>query len=385
MSTTLDRRVQASRLTTLPEIDALRDEWRQLEERCPDVTPFSTWEWCGTVAKYYGGGRPFWVFALRDGDGLVGIAPFAETRLGGVRLLRFIGSALGRYSIADYQDLLAAEGREDEVVAAFCDELARHPGWDVLHLQEVPFSSRTVGRLVAGATSRGWLTLLQPGSDVYPLPIRGTWDSYKATLPRTMRKATSRKTRKLIAEQAASFSAVGNDEGAVYVAMEELFDLHTRRWRSVGRPGIFRDHRRRFHHEVASRFAQRGMLMISLLKSGDRTIAVKYGFQRDGVQYLYSGGFSTDPEWSTFGLGAVLNLRLIEDAFERGVRCVDWMRGDGHYKEHYRVEKHFNQDLLVFRNQRARLHYRVARIARAAYERLRRKLATNGKHPPKAD
>jgi CelD/BcsL family acetyltransferase involved in cellulose biosynthesis len=386
MSTTLDQRVQASRLTTLPEIEALRDEWRQLEVRCPDLTPFSTWEWCHAVAKYYGGDRPFWVFALRDGSDLVGIAPFAETRLGGLRLLRFIGSALGRYSIADYQDFLAAEGREDEIVAVFCDELARHPGWDVLHLQEVPSSSRTVGRLIAGAASRGWLTLLRPGSDIHLLPINGTWDTYKMTLSRTTRNDTGRKMRKLFAECGGRFCTVGEDESATYTAMEELFDLHTRRWHSVGLPGIFRtEQRRRFDHEVASQFAQRGMLRISLLRCESETVAISYGFARDGVQYHYSGGLNPDPKWAQFRLGMVLDLQMIKDAFERGVRCVDFMRGEGHYKKHYRTEEHFNQDLLVFRNRRARLHYRVARIARAGYERLRRKLASNGKDPPKAN
>jgi CelD/BcsL family acetyltransferase involved in cellulose biosynthesis len=382
MSTTLDGRAQASRLTTLPEIEALRDEWRQLEERCPDLTPFSTWEWCYTVAKYYGGDRPFWLFTLRDGGDLVGIVPFAEARFGGLRLLRFIGSALGRDSIADYQDLLAAEGREDEIVAVFCDELARQPAWDVLHLQELPSSSRTVGRLVAGAQSRGWLTQLKPGSDIHLIPINGTWDSYKATL--------SRKTRKLIAEPAAAFITVSDDEGAVHAAMEKLFDLHTRRWRSLGMPGIFGTEQRRcFYHEVAARFAQQGMLRISALRCEDQTVAINYGFLRGGVQYHYSAGFNPDPEWAHFHLGMALNLQIIKDAFERGVRCVDWMRGYGHYKRHFRTEEHFNQDLLVFRNRRARLQYRFAyhfaRVARGGYERLRRKLATNGKHFPKAD
>jgi CelD/BcsL family acetyltransferase involved in cellulose biosynthesis len=385
MSTTLDGLVQASRLTTLPEIEALRDEWRRLEERCPDLTPFSTWVWCDTAAKYYGGGRPFWLFTFRDGGELVGIAPFAETRLGGLRLLRFIGSGQGSYSIADYQDLLAAEGREDEIVVVFCDELARKPAWDVVHLQELPSSSRTVGRLVASAQSRGWLTQLKPGSDIHLIPINGTWDSYKATLSRRMRKLTA-----VAAERAASFITVSDDEGAVHAAMEELFDLHTRRWRSVGMPGIFgTEQRRRFYHEVAARFAQQGMLRLSFLTCEDQTVAINFGFLRGGVQYHYATGFNPDPEWAHFNFGMVLGLQVIKDAFERGERCVDWTRGAHPYKKRFRTEEYFNQDLLVFRNRRARLHYRFAhqfaRVARGGYERLRRKLATKGKHSRKAD
>ena len=117
--------LKVSRLTRLSEIDALADEWHQLEGRARDATPFSTWEWCGAVAKFHVAGRPLWVFTLRDGGELVGIAPFAETRFGGLRLLRMLGSALLPYSMADYQEFLLAEDREDDAIAALCDDLSR--------------------------------------------------------------------------------------------------------------------------------------------------------------------------------------------------------------------------------------------------------------------
>src|SRR4030042_5200922 len=117
------------------------------------------------------------------------------------------------------------------------------------------------------------------------------------------------------------------------------------------------------------------MLKVALLRSGDRTIAIDYGFQRDGVQYHYATGFDPDPELKHCGLGMLLGFQMIEDAFKQGARCVDFMRGEGHYKNHYRMETRFNQDLLVFRNRRARLHYRFASVARATVDRLRSRLA----------
>jgi hypothetical protein len=50
------------------------------------------------------------------------------------------------------------------------------------------------------------------------------------------------------------------------------------------------------------------------------------------------------------------------------------MRGEGHYKDHYRMDTHLNQDLLIFRNRRAQLQYRMAVSARATAARLRDRL-----------
>jgi CelD/BcsL family acetyltransferase involved in cellulose biosynthesis len=378
--------VQVSRLSTLSEIDALEHDWHDLERRCRGVTPFMTWEWCSAVARHYVDGRPLWVMTLRDGDGLVGIAPFAETRVAGLRVLRVLASGLGAYSMADYQDLLLAEGREEEAVNALCDDLAQRRGWDVLHIQELPAASATSRRLMEAAMLRRWPVALQTGSDVHMLPVSGSWDEYRATLSRSTRNDGGRLTRKLVAEHAASFTSVDGDPEDVRRAMGDLFDLHTRRWQSVGKPGIFRtQRRRRFDHEVASRFAHRGMLRLSLLRSEDRTIAINYGFQRDGVQYHYAGGFDPSPKWDRLRLGMLLDLYIIRDAFERGVTRVDFLRGDGHYKDHYRMDTHFNQDLALFRNRRVQLQYRLAHFARGGMGRVRRKLAERGADRDKAD
>jgi len=376
MTTTTRKQIQVSRLSTLREVDALQQEWRELEGRCREITPFSTWEWCQAVAGYYGGGRPLWVMTLRDGGDLIGIAPFAEKRFGGLRVLRVLSSALGTYSMADYQDLLLAEGREGEAVDALCDDLAGRPQWDVLHLQELPAASRTGRRMKEFAASRGWPATLRPGSDVHRLPISGSWEEYRMTLSRSTRKDGGRLMRKLVAERAGSCAEVDGDAENVRRAMNDLFDLHTQRWRSIGKPGIFHDERRRnFHREVARRFAERRMLAMSLLRAGAETIAVKYGFQANGTRYYYSAGFSPDQRWDHFRLGLVLDLVVLKDAFEQGVRCVDFMRGDGHYKDHYRMDMHLNHDLLIFRSRRSQVQYRLAHLAKGARARLQRELA----------
>ncbi|MGD0114738.1 MAG: GNAT family N-acetyltransferase [Dehalococcoidia bacterium] len=367
--------LQASQLDSLDDLEALKDEWRELESRCAGLTPFSTWEWCDAVARYRLDGRPFSVFALRDQGEMLGVAPFAATHFAGLRLYRLLSSAAGRYSIADYQDLPIAEDRRDEVIAALSGVLALDRGWDVLHLQELPASSKTAADLMSAAARRGWPVILQSGSDVHMLNISGDWAAYKASLSRSVRNDTGRQARKLFSECEASFANVGDDQTVARQAMEQLFELHTRRWQAMGQPGIFRSQNRRdFHLEVARRFAERGMLALSLLQARDETIAIKYGFQSNGTVYYYTTGFSPDEQWKRFRLGMILDFQVMEDAFAHGLHCIDLMRGESHYKDHYRMDTQLNQDLLIFRNRRSQLQYRMALSARAAAARMRNRL-----------
>lgn len=367
-------RTDVAVLTTIEDIDALEGEWHELEARSSGLTAFSTWEWSRSIASHYWEKRPIRLFTFRRGGMLIGIAPFGETRMLGLRVLRPLCAGFRRYSLADYTDVLMADGYEDEVLAAFCDALASQP-WDVLRMQELPWNSSTGTLLADLASQHGWTATLSPSSDVHPLPLEGTWESYRATLSRGTRNDTGRLTRKLIAERGASFVRIDGDEKSVEQGMETLFQLHTRRWAEAGGPGIFRDARRcRFHHDVARRFARRGRLFLTILHASDEPVAAEYGFEVSGVQYHYAAGVRQDGDWRRFSLGTVLDLHVIEDAFGRSLRCVDFMRGVGYYKDHYRSESHFNQELLVFRNSRARLHYRVADQVARKMDGVRRRL-----------
>jgi CelD/BcsL family acetyltransferase involved in cellulose biosynthesis len=368
------KQIEVSRLETLYDIDDLQPEWQALEERSSGVTPFMTWEWCSAVARIRLDGQGLLIMAVRKDGELIGVAPFAEMTMGGLRVLRLLSSGLGEYSLADYQDLLLAEGHEEEGIDALCLDFAKRR-WDLLHLQELPAASSNTKRLMEAAARRGWIPQLQSASDVHLLPVAGAWDEYRATLSRSTRNDGGRLTRKLMAEHDASFLNVDGDEEQIARTMETLFDLHTQRWRAVGKPGIFHTEQQKdLHREVARRFAARGMLALSCLRAGDETIAVKYGFQKNGVRYYYSSGFSADPRWEHFRLGLVLDLGLLKDAFDQGIRCVDFMRGDSHYKNHYRMDTHLNQELTLFRNRRVRLQYQIARFAERAVRGMRRKL-----------
>lgn len=379
MTTRIAPEIEVAHVRRLSNLETLKDGWHELEGRCSGLTVFSTWEWCSTVARYYGGEEPLWVFSIRDGGRPVGLAPLARTRLGpGLRALRHVGCGLGPYSYADYQDLLIADGYEHAVTEALCRGLEEASAdWDVVHLQELPQSSRTIAPLLAAAQRRGWPAVEKMGSDVYPLPLPDSWEVYRMRLSPKTRNRVERRERKLMRERGAEFIHV-EDEGDIDEAMGALFDLHTARWSAAGKPGIFRDDRKRaFHKEIARKFLRRGALRLTILKASGRAVAAIYSLAWNGTKYYYASGFCPEAEWSPYGLGTTLDAHEIRGAMEEGLRRFDFLRGDPEYKAHYRAETEYNRELFIFHDRRAQLRYRALGLARGAAARLRR-LASRG-------
>src|SRR5215212_9485023 len=91
---------------------SLEKEWDELYRNSPKATPFQSWAWLYTWWEHFGeGSYGLRLVTVREGSGLlVGLLPLMlEQRLGFGRL-QFIGSG-----VTDYLDILAKEGREEEV------------------------------------------------------------------------------------------------------------------------------------------------------------------------------------------------------------------------------------------------------------------------------
>src|SRR6185503_14065572 len=103
---------------------ALRGEWNALLESSVSDCVFLTHEWLSAWWKHLADGRRLSILTLRDGGELIGILPVAERAPQLARMmprtLEFLGSGVIG---SDYLDVIAARGRESEVMAAFADHL----------------------------------------------------------------------------------------------------------------------------------------------------------------------------------------------------------------------------------------------------------------------
>src|SRR3972149_11949792 len=95
---------------------SLAAAWAALLERTPEPVPFVHPAWQRVWLDEFRDSQELLLYAVRDGDELIGVAPLLQSD--GRLMLS------GDFSICDYMDIVAAPGRAEDVLAALLPALA---------------------------------------------------------------------------------------------------------------------------------------------------------------------------------------------------------------------------------------------------------------------
>ncbi len=330
----------------------LREAWRALVERAENATIYQTWEWNEAWWRTFRRGKTLRLLLVRNGEDLVGIAPFYVSRHLGtpLRRLAFLGTGC-----SDYLDIIAARDAEAGVFAAVRDHLDRASGFDLADLQQLPQGSRfaeylrLAGYANDGASGNGAHAavriLVKPMERCPYVRLPDTWEEFRRGLSKSMRQNIGYYERLVRRELPdVAFEIRGGTD--IPEAMAALFRLHQRRWRAQMLPGVLGSPAvRRFHLDVANRFQDRGWLRLHVIRSNDTIIAALYCFRYRNRYYYYLGGF--EPKLARYSLGTTLTSAAIRQAIEEGCVEFDFLRGEEAYKERWRPEQRTNLQCLI--------------------------------------
>ncbi len=313
--------------------------WNRLIGRSSTDVPFLTWQFQTAWWRAFGAG-PLHLFGVQDGAGeWVGALPLYEVAGPEGRVLRLVGGV----DVADYLDLVAVRGREEEVWKALLGTLAG-VSWRALDLRPVPAESPTPGLLAALASAAGLACRAEREDRCPVLDLPPTWDAYLAGLSGKDRHELRRKLRR--AEAARPRVEVGRTPAAVTAATDTFLALH--RKSKVGKARFMDDRMEAFFREAAVALAAAGWAALWLLWLEDRAAAALFCLEYGGTVALYNSGF--EPDARAHSPGVVLIARTIEDAIAHGFRRYDFLRGEEPYKYGFGATPH---DVLRLTLERA--------------------------------
>ncbi len=329
---------------------ALRDEWNPLLAASRADHLFMTWEWLDSWLQVQRSITDLLVICVRGpGNELLGVAPFYRAeyrllRLWRYRALRIIGDV---DSGAEYQTWVARAADEDRVGAVIVQALSKLLGeWDLIWMPMIGSWSGAHDPVVR-ALQEGRVGVRSRPRDFSAVPLPADYDTYLAGMSANRRQQLRRTTRKILSQPAVEVRRVTTG-AELAAALQSLFQLHGKRWRSVGQPGVFERNarEREFYERFAPAALERGWLAMFTLADGGEHKAVQFGYVYRGVLLQLQEGF--DPDYSPH-TGNALRAWVIQDCIRQGLREYDFLGGHSEHKRRWLAVERTGMDLLGFR------------------------------------
>lgn len=205
-------------LTSVPEFEKLQEDWQDLYDDAPSVTPFQSWAWSFSWWEHYGSSCRLRLITVRECGQLVGLMPAMLAGGFASRRLLLVGTGL-----SDYLDVIVRAGWEESVCSALSQFLGRGQVAKAIDLQQLRESAtaRRLYDLWPGPRA----TYVQARTPV--MTVR-PWDDIVAGLP-AKRRETARKTIRRLEQDRLTWRRVEVD--AVDAATVRWLELHREYWR----------------------------------------------------------------------------------------------------------------------------------------------------------
>jgi CelD/BcsL family acetyltransferase involved in cellulose biosynthesis len=318
-------------LRTLPEMEALNEEWNTLLTHSAIHVPFLRHDYLANWWKTLGGGE--WpqgelvvITARDDRQALVGIAPlFLTDNREGERALMFVGSI----EISDYLDVIT----RPEHLAQFMEELLEFvsgpemPEFKLLDLYNLLDSSPTLAALQQAAEKRGWRFTQEPLQHCPYIQLPGDWEAYLSGIDKKQRHEVRRKMRRAEAyEQPVRWYIVENGAD-VEAEFDGFLDLMAQ---DPEKANFLTPVMRQQMKASAQAAAQGGWLQLSFLEVAGKKVAGYFNFDYENQIWVYNSGL--DFGYRELSPGWVLLGYLLQWANENKRQVFDFMRGDEDYK-----------------------------------------------------
>lgn len=308
---------------TTPEAFSL-PVWPELLQRDPDRHVFATPEWNRVWWEEFGAGKELLVLELVRAGETAGIVPLYRKDVDGRKVLRFVGGI----DLTDYLGPICAPEDRRAVAHGLVAWLRSSDAeWDELDAHNMPVPLGFAEFLVERADTCDFRFALDQEETAAVLPLVPSWDTYLSGLDAKERHELKRKRRRLERDHPDAVFRTATAE-TLEGDMKTFVDMHRG---AEGHKGHFmKPEIATFFERMARTFMPMGWLRLDFLEVRGRAVASTFGFERDGVFYLYNSAY--EPEAGRLSPGLMLVSRLVEELIGRGFDRFDFLRGPERYK-----------------------------------------------------
>ncbi len=314
----------------------LRDP--ELWNRLAGGVPFRETSWLGPWWNHFGKVLDLepYVLVARDAKAeICGILPlYLRHSKSQGRTLSMIGDG---QACSDYVSLLASADDGEAVATAMAEFLAdaaddSDHGWDFIDIDGVVEDDAVMIAFAKALSQRDALLHTQSRMCTWFKPRDANWNEHLKHFKKTQRRKMRRWSERVEATEELALT-VSETSDNVHRDLDQLIEMHQRRWNEAGEPGTYADPRFcRFIHDATADFFRRGRLHLASLSFDEQRIAADLNFVGgDRRMYCFSGGYDLD--FANMEPGRILTVEAIKHMYREDLAGIDYLRGDEPYKK----------------------------------------------------
>ncbi len=248
-----------------------------------------------------------------------------QTTRGSTRVLSFLDGGVSDYN-APVLFAATPEWEPQEARELLSDILSALPAFDVIELEKMP----------AAVLARS-NPLLHLGAERWPCEGHAastaqTWEAFSASRIKHS-KRFERYHRQLARSAPLSYviAEAGGWQGAfkALLAQKEARFAETRVPGFSEQPGMIE-----FYREMTRRHLGSGLVHLSAVASGERTIAAQWGLRQEERYYYLICGYEAG-EWEKYSPGRLVTEAMLKWCHDSGLAVADFGIGDEPYKYEY--------------------------------------------------
>ncbi|MEO6104749.1 MAG: GNAT family N-acetyltransferase [Pseudoxanthomonas sp.] len=317
----------------------LQHDWCALEADA-DGSPFTSWPWIATWLATLPAHIEPQVVRVYDDDQVLALGLLVYSRQqglrrllgGGILNLQQTGDEMLDEITIEYGGLLVRRGCETQAYTAL---LKRFSQDDLMH-NELHIPASTHGPFLQAALPPRWEIHYsrQRACCVVDLAeVRKSGNGYLDHLSASARSGL-RRTRRAFEQMGEIRLSFAKDAAQALVWLEQLRELHQRRWHDEGQSGAFDSHYfHDFHRSLIRHHHDSGLPRLSRVCCGDVVIGYYYYLLHHNRVYFYSSGVQRGLVSKNDRPGLLLHWVAIENDLASGRLSYDFLAGDAAYKK----------------------------------------------------
>jgi len=226
-------------------------------------------------------------------------------------------------------------------IAAYLD--AHRQEWDILEMNILPKECFESEFLRMRFTDKSDLIIRHEEKHFY-LPLEGNWDEYLKGLSKNMRRNLRRRLKRAKEQGDLHYRRYAGEE-LHWAHFRKIFEINAK----GNFPAIYRVEENKEFLRKIYELMEGKWLQVEMLYLNDKAVAFQCGFLFDKKYQDWRGSY--DKKYETLGTGKLLMMFSLENAYKKGVREVDFLRGTHAYKADWKPKTRTFVDLRIFQKR----------------------------------